>query len=194
MIWRVSRKNWRRFLFETMCFFAGHRSSTSDRALESSSLERPKTSVLHLLSATNYCISANNGDALFPTGYWSQTATSRAKYVSLRFRAGCMILHLSVVCCENSARSLTKSFVLFASLKCSVVSSRHTQWFHGVVLPCGRCGGAISLPKLTIPALLCKYFCCRRKEPLPVEIQLGSNAVKLTHEGWKLGGCPFFLR
>ncbi|CAM9177137.1 unnamed protein product, partial [Laminaria digitata] len=26
----------------------------------------------------------------------------------------------------------------------------------------------------------------RRKEPLPVEIQLGSNAVKLTHEGWKL--------
>lgn len=27
----------------------------------------------------------------------------------------------------------------------------------------------------------------RKKEPLPVEIQLGSNAVKLTPEGWKLG-------
>ncbi|CAM9605288.1 unnamed protein product, partial [Pylaiella littoralis] len=26
-----------------------------------------------------------------------------------------------------------------------------------------------------------------KKEPLPVEIQLGSNAVKLTPEGWKLG-------
>lgn len=25
------------------------------------------------------------------------------------------------------------------------------------------------------------------KEPLPIEIQLGSNAVTLTREGWKLG-------
>lgn len=29
----------------------------------------------------------------------------------------------------------------------------------------------------------------RKKDPLPIEVQLGSNALKLTREGWKLGEC-----
>lgn len=33
----------------------------------------------------------------------------------------------------------------------------------------------------------CPHISCRIKQPLPIEVQLGSNAVKLTPEGWKLG-------